>query len=46
LLIEDFNTWDMTNYYLYSKLLRSDVSRHIGTGGSAHSHAVDNFNGF
>jgi len=23
----------MTGYYLYSKLLRSGVSRHIGTGG-------------
>jgi hypothetical protein len=33
LFIEDFDTWDMTGYYLYSKLLRSGVSRHIGTGG-------------
>jgi hypothetical protein len=33
LFIEDFNTWDMTGYYLYSKLLRSGVSRHIDTGG-------------
>jgi len=34
LFIEDFDTWDMTGYYLYSKLLRSGVSAHIGTGGS------------
>ena len=34
LFIEDFDTWDMTGYYLYSKLLRSGVSRHIGTGGT------------
>jgi hypothetical protein len=34
LFIEDFDTWDMTGYYLYSKLLRSGVSGHIGTGGS------------
>jgi hypothetical protein len=34
LFIEDFDTWDMTGGYLYSKLLRSGVSRHIGTGGS------------
>src|SRR5208337_3593128 len=33
LFIEDFDTWDMTGYYLYSKLLRSGVSRHIGTWG-------------
>src|SRR5260370_40730504 len=33
LFIEDFDTWVMTGYYLYSKLLRSGVSRHIGTGG-------------
>jgi len=33
LFIEDFDTWDMTGYYLYSKLLRSGVSAHIGTGG-------------
>jgi hypothetical protein len=33
LFIEDFDTWDMTGYYLYSKLLGSGVSRHIGTGG-------------
>jgi hypothetical protein len=32
LFIEDFDTWDMTGYYLYSKLLGSGVSRHIGTG--------------
>src|SRR6266436_3276253 len=32
--IEDFDTWVMTGYYLYSKLLRSGVSRHIGTGGA------------
>ena len=30
---EDFDTWGITGYYLYSKLLRSGVSRHIGTGG-------------
>src|SRR5260370_31615512 len=34
LFIEDFDTWVMTGYYLYSKLLRSGVSRHIGTGGN------------
>jgi putative transposase len=34
LFIEDFDTWGMTGYYLYSKLLRSGVSGHIGTGGS------------
>jgi hypothetical protein len=34
LFIEDFDTWDMTGYYLYSKLLRSGVSGHIGTGGT------------
>src|SRR5208282_1306014 len=34
LFIEDFDTCDMTGYYLYSKLLRSGVSRHIGTGGT------------
>ena len=33
LFIEDFDTWDMTGYYLYSKLLRSAVSAHIGTWG-------------
>src|SRR5216684_952875 len=33
LFIEDFDTWDMIGYYLYSKLLRSGLSRHIGTGG-------------
>src|SRR5208283_1092471 len=33
LFIEDFDTWDMTGYYLYSKLLRSGVSGHIGTWG-------------
>src|SRR5450631_4188815 len=31
LLIEDFGTWGMTGYYLYSKLLRSGVSGHIDT---------------
>ncbi len=35
LFIEDFDTWDMTGYYLYSKLLRSGVSGHIGTWGGA-----------
>src|ERR1017187_8020418 len=35
LFIEDFDTWDMTGYYLYSKLLRSGVSAHIGTWGAA-----------
>ena len=34
LFIEDFDTWDMTGYYLYSKLLRSGVSAHIGTWGT------------
>jgi LytTr DNA-binding domain len=34
LFIEDFDTWGMTGYYLYSKLLRSGVSGHIGTGGA------------
>src|SRR5208283_5197798 len=38
LFIEDFDTWDMTGYYLYSKLLRSGVSRHIGTGGADRQH--------
>jgi hypothetical protein len=33
LFIEDFDTWDMAGYYLYSKLWGSGVSRHIGTGG-------------
>src|ERR1039457_3891483 len=33
LFIEDFDTWDMTGCYLYSKLLRSGVSAHIGTWG-------------
>src|SRR5450631_522383 len=33
LFIEDFDTWDMTGYYLYSKFLRSCVSAHIGTWG-------------
>jgi hypothetical protein len=35
LFIEDFDTWGMTGYYLYSKLWRSGVSGHIGTGGAA-----------
>src|ERR1039457_2708342 len=35
LFIEDFDAWDMTGYYLYSKLLRSGVSAHIGTWGGA-----------
>src|SRR5271157_2286877 len=34
LVIDDFDTWDMTGYYLYSKLLRSGVSGHIGTWGT------------
>jgi hypothetical protein len=33
LFIEDFDTWDMTGYYLYSKYWRAGVSAHIGTGG-------------
>src|SRR5450631_1434989 len=33
LFIEDFDTWDMPGYYLYSKFLRSGVSAHIGTWG-------------
>jgi hypothetical protein len=33
LFIEDFDTWVMTGYYLYSKLWRSGVSAHIGTWG-------------
>ncbi len=33
LSIEDFDTRDMAGYYLYSKLLRSGVSAHIGTWG-------------
>ena len=33
LFIEDFDTWDMIGYYLYSKSWRAGVSRHIGTGG-------------
>jgi hypothetical protein len=34
LFIEDFDTWDMTGYYLYSKLWRSGLSAHIGTWGA------------
>jgi retron-type reverse transcriptase len=34
LFIEDFDTWDMTGYYLYSKYCRAGVSAHIGTGGT------------
>ncbi len=34
LVIEDFDTLDMTGYYLYSKLWRSGVSAHSGTWGS------------
>src|SRR5450631_2925648 len=34
LFIEDFDTWDMTGYYLYSKYWRSGVSGHIDTGGA------------
>src|ERR1700688_522209 len=34
LFIEDFDTWDMTGYYLYSKYWRAGVSAHIGTGGA------------
>src|ERR1700677_1162146 len=41
LFIEDFDTWDMTGYYLYSKLLRSGVSRHIGTGVGEFRHIVE-----
>src|SRR6202051_2492839 len=38
LCIEDFDTWVMTGYYLYSKLWRSGLSAHIGTwGGRARS---------
>ena len=33
LFIEDFDTWDMTGYYPYSKYWRAGVSAHIGTGG-------------
>jgi hypothetical protein len=33
LFIDDFDTWDMIAYYLYSKSWRAGVSRHIGTGG-------------
>src|ERR1017187_1254233 len=33
LFIEDFDTWDMTGYYLYSKYCRAGVSAHIGTWG-------------
>src|SRR5580658_5679603 len=33
LFIEDFDTWDMTGYYLYSKYWRAGVSAHIGTWG-------------
>jgi outer membrane protein TolC len=48
LFIEDFDTWDMTGYYLYSKLLRSGVSHHIGTGGlqrswSAYAQTRDSY---
>ncbi len=34
LFIEDFDTWVVTGYYLYSKLWRSGVSAHIGTWGT------------
>jgi hypothetical protein len=40
LFIEDFDTWDMTGYYLYSKYWRAGVSRHIGTGGLRISRAT------
>jgi len=41
LFIDDFDTWDMTGYYLYSKLWRSGVSRHIGTGGIRFKSSVE-----
>ena len=34
LFTEDLDTWDMTGYYLYAKLLSSGVSGHIGTWGN------------
>jgi len=34
LCVEDFDTWVMTGYYLYSKLWRSGVSAHFGTWGN------------
>jgi hypothetical protein len=34
LFTEDLDTWGMTGYYLYTKLLRSGVSGHIGTWGA------------
>ncbi len=40
MFIEDFDTWDMTGYYLYSKLLRSGVSGHIGTWGSWNKRTI------
>ena len=40
LFIEDFDTWDMTGYYLYSKYWRAGVSAHIGTGGAEGKVAV------
>src|ERR1019366_6191622 len=36
LFIEDFDTWDMTGYYLYAKYCRAGVSAHIGTWGRRH----------
>jgi DNA-binding transcriptional LysR family regulator len=33
LFMEDFDTWVMAGYYLYSKYWRAGVSGHIGTGG-------------
>jgi len=42
LFIEDFDTWDMTGYYLYSKLLRSGLSAHIGTWGRHQSRLMIN----
>ena len=46
LFIEDFDNWDMTGYYLYSKLLRSGVARHIGTGGRRHRLPKKSSSGF
>jgi hypothetical protein len=36
LFMEDFDTWVMAGYYLYSKYWRAGVSGHIGTGGARH----------
>jgi hypothetical protein len=41
LFIEDFDTWDMIGYYLYSKYWRAGVSAHIGTWGTQNASGTD-----